>query len=331
MKKRILYFDAIKLIAVIFVFVCHFARTLEYYQISYTLKLLPDSIFSVYTGSVGCALFFIVSGASLFYVYQDNLDLKTYFIKRFKGIYPMFWISFLIFFCVQFYIDGGYHFNIPISRSLFTFAGFDGTMAFFCNTFYTVGEWFLGILIIMYLIFPIVRKWVDEFPYATLTVCSLGGIILDYLWEDQRTLFFEWTPFFVFGMVFYKNIRKVNGYILCGAMSVLAVLTVFDLKFIGEMTRAYAVGVALFFILASLFENVGGNVFSRVSGFFSKYCYPIFLVHHRIMIIFMGKFYSAIFYKGDIICMFVFLIIVTLIVSYFIDKITSSILAVWRK
>lgn len=330
-RKRILYFDAIKLLAVIFVFVCHFARTLEYYQISYTLKLLPDAIFSVYTGSVGCALFFIVSGAALMYVYQDNLDLKAYFIKRFKGIYPMFWISFVIFFCVQFYIDGRYDSSVPISRSLFTLIGFDGTMAFFCSTFYTVGEWFLGILIIMYLIFPILRKWVNEFPYAALSVCSLGGIILDYLCEDQRTLFFEWIPFLVFGMVFYKSIKKVKGYILFGAMMVLTVFTIFDLNFVNNMTRAYIVGIALFFILVSLFEDLGGNVFRKASSFASRYCYPIFLVHHRIMMIFMKKFSGFRFYKGDIICMFVFLVIVTLVVSYFLDKLTSSVMAIWRK
>ncbi|MDE6601702.1 MAG: acyltransferase [Lachnospiraceae bacterium] len=329
--KRILYFDAIKLIAVIFVFVCHFARTLEYYQISYSLKLLPDNIFSVYTGSVGCALFFIVSGASLFYVYQDNLDLKTYFIKRIKGIYPMFWISFVIFFCIQFYIDGGYNSNIPISRSLLTLIGFDGTMAYFYSTFYTVGEWFLGILIIMYLIFPILKKWVDEFPYATFLVCYMGGIILDYLCDDQRTLFFEWIPFFVFGMVFYKCIRKVNGYILFGAMVILAIFTVFDLKSINNMIRAYFVCTAFFLILVYLFENFNGSVFIAVSRFVGRFCYPIFLVHHRLMLIFMKKFSNSTFYKGDVICMFIFMIMITLIVSYFLDKLTSSLLAIWRK
>lgn len=106
-KERILYFDAIKLLAVIFVFICHFTRTLEQYQISYQVKFLPDGLFSIYTGTVGSALFFIVSGAVLMYVYQDKLDLKKYFLKRFMGIYPMFWISFIVFYCVQFFICGG--------------------------------------------------------------------------------------------------------------------------------------------------------------------------------------------------------------------------------
>lgn len=106
-KERLLYFDAIKFLAVIFVFVCHYARTLEYYQISYNFKILPDNIFSVYTGTVGCVLFFIVSGAALMYVYQEKVNLQNYFLKRFKGIYPMFWSAFIVFFEVQFYNTGG--------------------------------------------------------------------------------------------------------------------------------------------------------------------------------------------------------------------------------
>lgn len=106
-KKRILYFDAIKFVAIIFVFVCHFARTLERYHISYGFKILPDALFSIYTGTAGSVLFFIVSGAALMHVYQDQINLKSYFMKRVKGIYLMFWISFIIFFCIQFYTGGG--------------------------------------------------------------------------------------------------------------------------------------------------------------------------------------------------------------------------------
>ena len=97
-KERIFYFDAIKLVAVVCVFVCHFARTLEYYQISYNFKILPNKLFSVYTGTVGCILFFIVSGAALMYIYLEEFSLKTFFRKRFLGIYPMFWVAFIIFF-----------------------------------------------------------------------------------------------------------------------------------------------------------------------------------------------------------------------------------------
>lgn len=333
-KERILYFDAIKFFAVICVFVCHFARTLEYYQISYSFKILPDNIFSVYTGTVGCVLFFIVSGAALMYVYQDKINLKVYFLKRFKGIYPMFWIAFIIFFGLQFYIDGGYNKNIPIWRVVFTVIGFDGLIANFCATFYTVGEWFLGVLIIMYILFPVLRKLVNEFPYATLTVSILVGIIVDYTYNNssvpELVIFLVWIPVFVLGMVFVKNIKSVGTCLLIISMVVLAVFTIFDMGFCHKMTRIYFVGTSLFFILVYLFENFSGNIFRAVSEFVSKYCYPIFLVHHRVMLIFMRRFNGYQFSTGDVICLFVFIILISLVASYLIDRGTNSALALWR-
>ena len=67
-RERILYFDLIKLIAMLCVFVCHFTRSLEAAVVGFDFKILPDTVFSVYLGSFGVTLFFIVSGAALMYV-----------------------------------------------------------------------------------------------------------------------------------------------------------------------------------------------------------------------------------------------------------------------
>lgn len=333
-KERLLYFDAIKFLAVIFVFVCHYARTLEHYQISYNFKILPNNIFSVYTGTVGTVLFFIVSGATLMYVYQNKMNLKDYFFKRIKGIYPMFWIAFIVYFCICFYIDGGYNKNIPIWKLFYTIIGFDGLMLSFSTTFYTVGEWFLGVLITLYIVFPLLRKLVNEFPYAVLTVSILVGIITDYTFDNSNIpkalLFWVWIPVFVFGMVFVNNIKNVKNFILIMAMVTLSVFTIFDLKFCHEMTRVYFVGISLFLILVYLFDKFRGRVFRVVSGFVSKYCYPIFLVHHRMMFIFMKRFSGYRFSAGDVICLFVFMILASFVASYLIDRITNAVLSIWR-
>ena len=73
-KERLVYFDIIKFIAVICVFTVHFTRTLEYF-LNFDFKILPDRIFGVYLGGFGVTLFFITSGASLMYVYDEKLDL----------------------------------------------------------------------------------------------------------------------------------------------------------------------------------------------------------------------------------------------------------------
>ena len=141
-RERILYFDLIKLIAMLCVFVCHFTRSLEAAGVGFDFKILPDTVFSVYLGSFGVTLFFIVSGAALMYVYEEKIDIKTYIIKRLKGIYPLFWLTYLFAFFITFYENAGMNQGIPKARIIYSILGCDGNMLWFGPNFYMVGEWF---------------------------------------------------------------------------------------------------------------------------------------------------------------------------------------------
>ena len=88
------------------VFVCHFTRSLEAAGVGFDFKILPDTVFSVYLGSFGVTLFFIVSGAALMYVYEEKIDIKTYIIKRLKGLYPLLRMTYLFAFFITFYERG---------------------------------------------------------------------------------------------------------------------------------------------------------------------------------------------------------------------------------
>ncbi len=191
----------------------------------------------------------------------------------------------------------------------------------------------MGILIILYILFPILRKLVNEFPYATLIVSILIGLIVDYSYENPKisvTLVpMVWLPAMVFGMVFVKCIKNTNIWVVISSMFILAFFTLFDLSFFHEMTRIYFVGIALFFVLVYLFENLHGVVFRSLSVLIGRYCYPIFLVHHRVMFIFMKRFSGYQFSAGDIMCLFVLIIIITLLASLLVDKATNSVLQVW--
>lgn len=122
-KERIIYFDLIKLIATLSVFFCHFTRSLEANGVIFDFKILPDTVFSIYLGSFGVSLFFIVSGAALMYVYDEKIDWKSFIAKRFKGIYPLFWLTYIIAFFITFYNNGGINHTIPKSRIIYSILG----------------------------------------------------------------------------------------------------------------------------------------------------------------------------------------------------------------
>ena len=125
-KERLIYLDVIKAIALVFVFSCHFTRSLEANGVGFVCKVLPDQIFDLYIGSFGVTLFFIASGASLMYVYGEKLDWTVYLKKRFTGIYPMFWIAFLTATFISFFRDGGIRKGVPGWKIIFSILGIDG-------------------------------------------------------------------------------------------------------------------------------------------------------------------------------------------------------------
>lgn len=52
-------------------------------------------------GDIGVSLFFMLSGASLMYTWRQERITKFY-IRRFRSIYPMFWIAWFVATAVDF-------------------------------------------------------------------------------------------------------------------------------------------------------------------------------------------------------------------------------------
>ena len=49
-----------------------------------------------FTGTIGVSLFFILSGASLSLSTKKNYSTLSFFQKRFMGIFPLFWVTYII-------------------------------------------------------------------------------------------------------------------------------------------------------------------------------------------------------------------------------------------
>lgn len=326
-KERILYFDVIKLFAVICVFTCHFSRTLEYYNIYYTFKIIPDYLFSLYLGSVGVSLFFIISGASLMYVYDDNINLVSYYKKRFLGIYPMFWIAYLIFFGLNFYVNKGFNnYSIPTWHLIYTLFGCDGAFAFFTGTFHLLGEWFLIVIILLYAIFPLLRVCVKKFPLITFIMSLAISVILEFSWHFQMPIdafFIARIAEFIFGMIFIKYIKKVRIWMFIPALACLVIFSIFNFQPMPTMPHIILVGISLFLILVFIFSNIKLDIFIKISHFISKYCYPIFLVHHALMMLFIRHFAGATLNKTNVIILYIITAVLTLLSSSLLPKITN--------
>lgn len=201
-QNRLFYPDVIRAVSAVLIVVYHF---------SYSVFLFGkwsqvDILHATANGSWGMTpvyCFFMVSGASLMHRYgrAEKLELGAFYKKRFFSIYPLFWIAYTIgFFAV--YWQLGHLYDIP-SRNLFwSVIGMDGWVVNWIPTFYMVGEWFLGSIIMLYLAFPLVRFFWKKNHNLTMAVSALAAGVL--FWYHPFPMDIKQNPvidlfYFLFG------------------------------------------------------------------------------------------------------------------------------------
>lgn len=335
-KERILYFDLIKLVATLCVFICHFTRTLESHGVGFDFKLLPDNVFTVYLGSFGVSLFFIVSGAALMYVYDEKIDVKNYLIRRFKGIYPLFWLTYIIAFFIMFYKNAGMNHGIPKYRIIYSILGCDGNVQFFQPTFYLVGEWFLSVIILLYVVFPLARIAMKKWP-VIVWILSVGIFALCYLvWDSVLPLdcfFIARLPEFLFGMLFVKVIKKPKVWLAVPGAAILLGSVLFESRFlqIDHIIRTEIIGIATFCVLSFVLQWFKGDFITRLSKFIDQYTYGFFLSHHFIQTIVLEKFVGTYLTRADIILACCLCLIVTILSTLWLQRINKMIMNCFKK
>jgi len=179
-RERIFYLDFVRAVATISIIFTHY-NALFIYNTSIPMPqkaILTMTVGNVYIGSWGVSLFLIISGAALMYVYENELDVLKFWKKRFINIYPMFWIAYIFAMLFNFYRIGSIDTSIGKWRYIFSILGIDGYIANWgVQTFFLVGEWFLGYIIIIYIIFPILRKGVNEYPLLLAIITAVLYIL----------------------------------------------------------------------------------------------------------------------------------------------------------
>lgn len=329
MKKRIYAFDLIRAISTIAIVCFHFFVNNK--QIIWWPQTANISL-----GEIAVALFFILSGASLMCAYSKKLYLKKYFWHRFKSIYPMFWLAYCITFLFNFYYWRGINNAIPLYKIIYSIIGFDGYMLYKGDNFYILGEWFLGCLILMYMLFPIIYLGVKKSPIVTWL-----GILMIYISVSlnyQSTMLFDRNilinlPLFVFGMVVSEHIvgesnidNKFKKRSIKICISTICIIVVVSALWGGRIFphNVLIVGIATFillFIISKYFEN---HLMSSLVYTISKYSYAIFLVHHVVNSYIANHFQSNMLNHIELFLAFLIYLIITMTLSVLLYKMDSK-------
>ena len=291
---RLFYLDFIRAIAVFIIILTHY-NALYIYMVPPNLEktLLIVYPFGIYIGNLGVSIFFIISGAALMYTYEKGtLDVKKFYIKRFSSIYPMWWTACIIAYSYWLLVyKTANPWGAAPWKILLTFIGFDQYFAHLTVTFGIIGEWFLGCIILIYIIFPFIRYWLIKQPIITIAIVLVLYLYFVFfnpwpLWTSVNI--FVRLPEFMFGMLFVKFGKNVNWKAFTLALIILATTSWIHPGWSGDLKTTY-IGIAFFVVLAYLarfFQNS-----SEIKYFCSKICkysYAIFISHH-IVIYEVGK------------------------------------------
>ena len=292
-KQRLFYLDFVRAIAEVSILMTHFnARYLYLVPPMPEKAVITTMVSNIYIGNWGVSLFFIISGSALMYVYQDKLELKKFYKKRFLSIYPMFWMAYIIafaYFCVKNHMMPGT--GTPKVNFIFTILGLDGMLAAYIPTFYILGEWFLGTIILMYLLFPLLRTGVNQKPVLTAAAVLVIYAVM-FLLEDRvniSIIVLTRLPEIVFGMYFVRWGKKVDWKMALSAFLILIVNGVVAPSWSSMLQTTY-VGIASFIVLVFLSYYLKFSVCEKFCNVISKYSYAIFLVHHVIIAEIMARF-----------------------------------------
>ena len=282
--KRISGVDELRGLLALGIILFHYFAMGKYYGTWMTHNATSD------WGSIIVYVFFIVSGICL---YKSNRDItiRQFYFKRWKALYPAFYIAWVAVYIIRtattgsFNPDGASLWTIPL-----TIAGVDGYFLYLGPNFYLIGEWFLGAIIFLYLLYPLTIRFFKKAPVA-----SLIFLFLLTAWAGTTDIFTILAPRniiccltgFVIGMFLgWKDILLDNKWVALLSGSIAIILLLIPLKYvIPQILLILLCSSALFLSLRFLFDHLGGGIF-RVFKWLGGVSYEIFLVQHIVIIIF---------------------------------------------
>lgn len=293
MRERLKYLDYIRAFSTILIVLTHYNALFLYLPGEpYTGNaiVLTAYVNGLYIGDWGVSLFLIISGAALMYTYQDSLDIKLFYKKRFLTIYPIYWVVYII---AMSYLFLKYKTINPANaeswKVLLSLLGIDSYLGSITTIWSCVGEWFLGLILLIYIIFPIIWYLMKKNEYVLWSIILIQYVVfLKYnpFQISPTTIIFVRLPEFCFGMWFIKHKDKILKSI--PVIIIVAIfLLIFDCVFrsyINVSLRTTYLGILLFLFFVIISRYISNlNIVNNISSFICKYSYIIFLIHHRII------------------------------------------------
>ncbi|MDO4478812.1 MAG: acyltransferase [Lachnospiraceae bacterium] len=301
-KKRIVYFDVLKVLA--FSAIIYYHMMVEMVRHDILPEVFNHDLYmnsNLHLATTAVALFFMLSGAGLMTSAERSsapFSIGTYFKKRVVRILIPYYIMSL----AVFFINHGGHVPEGIApwTLVFNLLAMDGFLANlgFPVMSLGVGEWFMGCIVIMYLVFPLLRLLLKKCPVPTLVLATAAALIYGalYPWPIPyyQDLFLKMYEFLL-GMALATVWQKLSRKWGCLWALLFAALALWPTALPVPGAWLVPVSAVLLFMLGASLDDSFSKM-PRLSGFVKTagtYAYDIFLVHHLVIILCLEKLWIA--------------------------------------
>ena len=341
-KERVLYLDLIRIICFLMVTAFHFSVAARALGINADVEVYQGIVHIVW-GPIAVSCFFMVSGASLIYRYEETFSLKEFYKKRFLGLYPLFWLAYLFAFLDFFYrmksMPGG-----PKINFLLSIIAMDGYFSEWIPTFYMLGEWFLGAIVMLYILFPVYRLVMCKCKYILPVVFLALYEVL--LYHNPFPMMIEknlivCSMYFVLGMLLEMLRRSPKqrairiGRRIAAVVGVALFIVVYAVEKTGYLFNSYHVilvlSVSLCLIVMEVAEWIRLEKMARLIGMIGKHSYAYFLLHHVFLYKYLPNFSGITMNGSNTLFLFVNCVVYIYALAVGLDRIYAALVRSIRK
>lgn len=263
--SRLLIFDLLRIVAIFLVIIAHIGQ-------KHSISILNcacgvHDFYFVSFGGIGVTIFLIVSGAALRLSNAQVISYKKFIIKRLCRIYPAYWCSLIIILlgsAVKSHMPTLNPIDLILSATaMYAFAGEWGGPI-------NSSSWFIGLIIILYMIYPFVAHIIRTHGHIALLSLLIVSIWSRWFFGqeiDPAIRVTEWFPLcrifeFALGIfivekgIYPKALTNSKPIYLLSNLSFYLFLIHIPLLFVADNILVYIVLAMLSSYSIYLFDNI---------------------------------------------------------------------------
>lgn len=297
-KKRIYFFDLLKILAISFVFLYHILMDMYVIHTMHNLSIINTLLIrpNMHMAMIACATFIFISGATLT-LNKRNEEPLEFYKKRLIRILIPFYIAYIINFLIRVINLRSIHVFKKMAkwRVIFTAMGIDEYLnACGIDTYSLgVGEWFLGCILLCYLVYPLLLKLHRRFKYPFFAIMTIYFILINVFYNKLGFVIPSHMNFFCHIYNFYLGIFlidtsfivKIKKWMLIVSIPIFLFFYFYNkVLVIPDNFKTTIVLLSLFIIFSFCEKFLENNrVMMPFIDFFNKISFEIFLVHHFVI------------------------------------------------